>query len=163
MKEIVNKNFFLLASGEKEAICISTNGVCKKDGSAVMGKGTAKMANELYHISDKLGQYLRMYGNRAFDLGLYSGYGEKDHHVLTFPTKYKWWDDSNIKLIKKSAEEISKICDARNINKCFLPPVGCINGNLDYEGIVKPVISRILDDRFIIVFERKIQKGKLSL
>ena len=155
MKEIFCENIFTLASGKNEAICINTNGICKKDGSAVMGKEIAKTADELYHISEKLGKYLKEYGNRAFDLGMYSGYGEKEHHVLTFPTKNNWWENSDIRLIRKSAEEIIRICDHRKIKKCYLPPIGNINENLDYENIVKPVISKILDNRFIVVLDKK--------
>ena len=155
MKEVYSDNIFLLASGPSQAICITTNAICKKDGSAVLGKAEGKKADELYHISGKLGKYLKKYGNRAFDLGLYSGYGEKEHHVLTFPTKYNWWDNADIRLIKKSAEEIVRICDHRKIKKCFLPPVGSINNDLDYESIVKPVLSKILDNRFIVVLEKE--------
>lgn len=155
MKEVYNKNIFLMASGKDEAICIDTNYSCKKDGHAVMGKGYCKKANELYNLSEKLGQYLKMYGNRAFDLGLYSGYGEDVHHVLTFPTKNKWWEKNDINLIKKSAEQIIRICNARQIKKCYLPPVGTMNNGFDYDSIIKPIISNILDDRFIIVFDKK--------
>lgn len=151
MQEILNRDIFIIAEGDREAICIPTNGICKKDGRAVMGKDIAKTANELYNVDEKLGTYLKKYGNRAFDLGLYSGYGQMEHHVLTFPTKNKWWEGCDINLIKKSAEEILKICNARNIRRCYLPMVGCIEGKLDYEGIVKPVLDNILDDRFIII------------
>ena len=155
MKEIFDKDIFMIASGQSEAICITTNGMCKKDGTAVMGKGIAKDANELYGISEKLGVYLTKYGNRAFDMGLYSAYGQVEHHVLTFPTKHDWRDNSDIFLIKKSAEEIVRICDARGINKIYLPPVGCTNGKLDYNTVVKPAIKDILDDRFVVILQSK--------
>lgn len=154
MKEIFNEDIFMIASGKNEAICITTNGMCKKDGTAVMGKGIAKSADDLYHVSEKLGIYLKKYGNRAFDLGLYSAYGQIEHHVLTFPTKNDWRYNSDINLIKKSAEEIVRICDGRGIDKCYLPPVGCTNGKLDYEKDVKPAIKDILDDRFVIILQK---------
>lgn len=154
MREIYNRDIFTIASGSDEAICIPTNGVCKKDGSAVMGKGIAKDANELYQLSTKLGKYIRKYGNRAFDMGLFSAYGQDEHHVLTFPIKNKWWDNSDINIIKKSADEVIKICNARKIKRCYLPMVGCIEGKLDYDGIVRPVLANVLDDRFIVIVQK---------
>lgn len=151
MLEIHNQDIFKIAHGHDEAICITTNGICKKDGSAVMGKGIAKTADDYFHISGKLGEYLTKYGNRAFDMGFYSAFGQDEHHVLTFPTKMDWRNDSNINLIVTSAEQIIRICDARGINKCYLPPVGCANGHLNYEALVQPVLSNILDDRFIVI------------
>jgi hypothetical protein len=151
MLEIENQDIFQIASGLNEAICVTTNGIRKKDGKAVMGKGIAKTADDYFNISPKLGEYLEKYGNRAFDMGLFAAFKQEPHHVLTFPTKHDWRNDSDIELIKTSAEQIMRICDARNITKCYLPPVGCANGHLDYEKTVKPVLSKILDDRFILI------------
>jgi hypothetical protein len=151
MLEIYNKDIFKIASGTNEAICITTNGMIKNNGNAVMGKGIALTADNYFHISKKLGEYLNKYGNRAFDMGFYSAFSQEPHHVLTFPTKHDWRYNSDINLIKTSAEQIVRICDARNITKCYLPPVGCANGHLDYEKTVKPVLSNILDDRFIVI------------
>ena len=153
MKEIIRKDIFLLPSGANEAICIPTNGAWKKDGCAVMGKDYAKEANELYKLDTKLGHYLKLYGNRAFFMGLYSGYGELEHPVITFPIKNKWWEKVDIVLIRKSAEEILRICNKRNIKKCYIPKLSF--GELDYNKIIKPVLSDILDNRFIIVYEQK--------
>lgn len=158
MREIICKDIFLLPSGKNEAICVPTNGVWKKDGLAVMGKDYTKEANELYKLDSKLGKYLKMYGNRAFFMGLYSGYGEKEHPVLTFPTKNKWWHETDISIIRKSAEEILLICNKRKITRCYIPKNAF--GNLDYNKIIKPVLSNVLDDRFIIVFEQKEKQGK---
>lgn len=153
MIEIKNKDIFRMASGQNEAICITTNGITKNDGSAVMGRGIAKTADDLFHISPKLGEYLTKYGNRAFDMGLFSVDNIQPYHILTFPTKRNWRDDSDINLIKTSIEQIIRICDARNINKCYLPPVGCANGHLNYEVTVKPLLELMLDDRFIVITE----------
>ena len=54
-----------------EAMCVTTNGIVKEDGHAVMGAGIAKQANQILHLSEKLGSYLKQYGNRAFNLGQY--------------------------------------------------------------------------------------------
>lgn len=155
MLEIENEDIFKIAKGQNEAICITTNGMIKTNKHAVMGKGIAKTADNLFHISQKLGEYLERYGNRAFDMGFFAANNQEPHHVLTFPTKHDWRNDSDIKLIEESAKQIVRICDARNITKCYLPPVGCANGHLDYEKQVKPVLEKILDDRFIIITKYK--------
>ena len=151
MREIFNVNIFTIAHGRDNAICITTNGKIKKDGKAVMGRGIAKTANDYFSISDKLAKYLGLYGNRVFDMGLYRFNGCDPYHVITFPTKHDWRDDSDIELIKTSAEQLKVLCDKRGITTCYLPPVGCANGHLDYEKQVKPIIEGILDDRFIVI------------
>ncbi len=154
MLETKNIDIFSIANGPNTAICITTNGMIKKDGRAVMGKGIAKVADNYFNISGLLGIYLSKYGNRAFDMGLYSFNGCNPYHVLTFPTKHDWRNDSDINLIKTSAEQIDRICKARGIDKCFLPPVGCANGHLNYDD-VRQILMPILDDRYIIITEYK--------
>ena len=140
---------------EGEAMCVTTNGIVKSNGHAVMGAGIAKTANEKFHLSEKLGSYLTKYGNRAFNLGKYKRLSNNaTFMVLSFPTKHNWRDDSDINLIMKSCEELMRICDKWNITKCYITPPGCACGRLDYESAVKPCISQILDDRFIVVLRK---------
>jgi len=149
-----NYNIFELPQNPSEAMCITTNGIVKKDGKAVMGAGIAKQANSFYHIDDLLGKYITQYGNRAFNLGVYPRLYLNNSVVFrlfTFPTKHHWKDDSDINLIVKSCEQLVEMCAKFSITKCYLPPAGCGCGNLDYETTVKPWISQILDDRFIVV------------
>lgn len=142
-----------------EAMCVTTNGIVKADGHAVMGAGIAKQANDYFHLSEKLGGYLKQYGNRAFNLGVY----QRSHvnlpapiyfNVFTLPTKHHWKEDSDITLICKSCEQLVEMCDKFGITKCYLTPPGCGCGNLSYENLVRPWISMILDDRFIVVDNR---------
>jgi hypothetical protein len=76
--------------------------------------------------------------------------------VASFPVKHNWWETANIELIKKSCIElITSIFDSDYFDNKFkviwLPFVGCGNGHLSWEKEVKPVISKMLDDRFYIV------------
>lgn len=160
MQEIhSNQSLFWLPQGQTEAAVFTTNGIVRKDGRAVVGKGIAKEANDLFHIDEKLALFLKEYGNRAFNLGRYrraNGSNEPPviFSLLTFPTKHNWKDDSDITLICKSAEEIVQMCDKFGITKCYLPPVGCGCGNLNYEVTVRPWITQILDDRFVVVLRK---------
>lgn len=149
-------NIFWLPQGNTEAVAFTTNGIIRKDGRAVVGKGIAKEANELFHIDQKLAQFLGQYGNRAFNLGRYRNNNGSNtvFTLFTFPTKHHWKDDSDITLICKSAEQLMQMCDKFRIAKCYIPPVGCGCGNLNWENTVKPWLSQILDDRFVAVFRK---------
>ena len=153
MLELIgNYNIFDLPKNSNEALCITTNGMVKYNGKAVMGRGIAKQANELFHLDSKLGLYLKTYGNRAFNLGKTS---ENGYSIFTFPTKNKWQDDSDIELICKSAHELVEMCDKFHITKCYTVPPGCGCGNLNWEYTVKPFIKDILDDRFTVIIKTK--------
>lgn len=141
-----------------EALCVTTNGIVKSDGHAVMGAGIAKQANDMLHLSEKLGGYIKQYGNRAFNLGVY----QRDYinqplvhfTVFSFPTKHHYKEDSDINLICQSAEQLVEMCNKFGIHKCYLTPPGCGCGHLNWEQTVKPWLSMILDDRFIVVDSR---------
>ena len=144
-----NKDIFYLAMNN-EAVCVTTNGQVNKNGEAVMGKGIALEAKNLFHCEKLLGQYIKTYGNRAFNLGRY----QRDNQIFTlfsFPTKRHWKDCSDITLIVHSAEQLVEMCDKFNITKCYLPLVGCGAGELNWDVTVYPWLSEILDDRFVVV------------
>jgi hypothetical protein len=148
-----NYNIFELPQNG-EAICITTNGIVKADGNAVMGAGVALQANKMLKLSGKLGSYITQYGNRAFNLGKYQrNYfsNQATFTVFSLPTKHHWKEDSDITLICKSCEQLVEMCNKFCITRCYLPPPGCGHGNLNYETTVKPWISMILDDRFVVV------------
>lgn len=136
-----------------EAVCVTTNGVVKADGHAVMGAGIAKQADQLFNLSKRLGDYINQYGNRVFNMGKYTN-GSQLITVITFPTKHHWKNDSDINLIIKSCEQLVEVCDKFGITKCYLTPPGCGCGNLSWENTVKPWVSLALDDRFIVVDNR---------
>ena len=52
-----NYDIFALPK-DGEAMCVTTNGIVKSNGHAVMGAGIAKTANETFQLSEKLGAYL---------------------------------------------------------------------------------------------------------
>ncbi len=151
-------NIFLYPK-TSEAACVTTNGMTKFNGDAVMGAGIALYVNQKYHVADLLGKYLKEYGNRVFNLGLYPNMtnGEK-FRLFSFPTKDNWKDNSKVELIEKSARELVEVCNKFGVTKCYLPPVGCTNGRLSYKKDVKPILVNILDDRFICVINRNFVK-----
>ncbi len=155
MREIPYKNIFSVIGGNDVAICVPTNGRVKGTGEAVMGKGLANIANNLFHVSKQLGKHITRSGNHVYDLGVKkipmpSG-NPILYHVITFPTKDDWKHSSNVQLIRQSAEELVRLVDKINVTTCYLPAVGCGLGGLDYKKTVRPILQEILDDRFIVI------------
>lgn len=156
----------------KPVVVITTNGMTKRDGNAVMGRGIAAYAkanlscadvNLLREVTgftnvDKstafdtvLGRRLKLSGNQAYYMGLWHDrVTNTTLHVITMPTKNDWRDDSSISLIRKSATEMMALADTYALDGVFLPAPGCSNGRLKWQN-VQPVIAGILDDRFTCV------------
>lgn len=129
------------------AVCVTTNGIIKKDGSAVMGKGIALSANNRYCIAKELAVKLQRFGNHVHRMETAKNC---NYHLLTFPTKQDWKNPSSLNLILQSANELISYCDAHQIQYCFLPKPGCSCGQLDWDSQVKPILEPLLDDRFYI-------------
>lgn len=130
------------------ALCITTNGIVKKDGELVMGAGIAKDCARRYkQIPALLGQYVKQYGNRVFNLGMDNSTGIR---LVSFPTKHNWRDKSDIELIKTSAIQLKELADTNNWSLVLLPRPGCSNGQLKWED-VRNALEPILDNRFYVI------------
>jgi hypothetical protein len=134
--------------GRSNALCITTNGIVKKNGRAVCGRGIALEARNRWPDFDiRLGALLQG-GNNVPYVVLH----EKDTAIVNFPTKDHWRYDSRIDIIKKSAILMVDMADMMEWKRIVLPRPGCNNGGLYWEE-VKKELEGILDDRFI-VYER---------
>ena len=131
-------------------ICITTNGIVKTNGRAVMGVGIAKQARDKVKDLDlDVGRAINKHGNHVHYLAM---------SMVTFPTKNHWQEKSSIELIKRSCEELMIMLDSLqtdpeefDVERIILPRPGCNNGGLDWESEVKPAIENILDDRIWII------------
>lgn len=142
--------------------CITTNAILRKNGNAILGKGIALQARRRYpDLEITLGKLIRIYGNHVFNLG---------NGLISFPTKWHWREDSDIELIKRSAQEIVFLLKDDPAKRVLLIRPGCNNGNLHWSG-VKPFIQNILsDDKFIIVnnensyspYQKEISKDRIQ-
>ena len=126
-------------------ICVPTNGIIKKDGSNVMGRGLALQTKQRFPGFDKkLGQAIKEIGNRPLAFT-----GQK---IITFPVKYHWSDKADLNLIRDSATALVELVDKHSFDAPFyLPRVGCGNGKRKWDTEVYPILNSILDDRFVIV------------
>lgn len=132
-------------------ICVTTNGIVKADGKAVMGAGIAKDAARRFpDLPAQLAAYLQKFGNRVFMF--------PKLRIITFPTKHHFHDRSDINLIIKSCRELVEILDKYPdlVSNVWLPRPGCKNGRLRWDD-VREAIEPLLDDR-VIVIEREEMK-----
>lgn len=148
MKAISHVDIFTLPNGSTEAMTVTTNGMIKNNGHAVMGRGIAKSVEDRYQVSGKLASHLRQNGNVPCDLGIYDGF-----HVLSFPTKNDWRDDSDLNLIVDSARGLMQLADELGLERVYITKPGCGAGRLDWDNVVKPAIKQVLDDRFVVVLD----------
>ncbi len=141
---------------EDDVKVITTNGIVKRDGTAVMGKGLALQAsNNFPMLSTYLGEYINLHknendnGNRCYYF--------PNMKIITFPTKHNWRENSDYNLICKSMRELYNLYINYNINKIIFPHVGCSNGGLLWKN-VKERIESILNSNNIefIVVEQKV-------
>jgi len=124
-------------------ICITTNGVIRKDSTLVMGAGIALQAKQRFpEVPGILADLVSTHGNHAFYLTV--------QNLFSFPTKHDWKDKSSISLITQSCHELVNITNKMSFMRVYLPKPGSANGQLSWDQ-VNPLISEILDDRFVVV------------
>lgn len=131
------------------ARCITTNGMVRRDGQAVMGAGVALAAKQRYpDLPTILAKSLRRHGNHVAYLGYRDG-----AHLYSFPTKHDWRDPSDIDLIRRSAEELRDLVlpDLERLQPVLLPRPGCGNGQLAWHDVKAEIEGILVEDAFVIV------------
>ena len=146
MKEISGDLFSLTILNFADAICITTNGVVKKNGRSVMGAGCALSAkNKFKDIDLKLGNLIKENGH-IVQVIIW-----EPKPIVSFPTKLNYWENSRFNLIEDSIEQLVLLTDKMKWNKVVLPRPGCSNGGFNWVVQIKPVIKKKLDDRFFVI------------
>lgn len=137
-----------IARTEKAWVVVPTNTVIRKDGSAVMGAGLAKEADDRFPgLAARLGVHIARHRERLyFDAS----------RVICLPTKRNWRDPSTMDLVENGCYELAFIGrvldDVESKQLILVPRLGCGLGGLNWERQVRPVVDSILDsDRFILV------------
>lgn len=139
-------------------ICIPTNGTLKTNGELVMGAGVARIAANKYpDLARNLGKKVKASGNHVY-LGI-SRLSTSPYKIISFPTKEHWKNPSTITLIRQSAIELVGFTNQYDLNpqldRVYLPVVGCGLGGLNWDLEVKPVLEEILDERFTVIFTKR--------
>jgi len=133
---------------ENKWIVIPTNGIVKKDGSAVMGGGLALDAAERCpDLPSMLGKRLKQTDNHIYYF--------PEYKILTFPTKHHWQDPSDMNLIIRSASELAN--DLRVFRThgrsifFYIPRIGCGLGGLKWHNVIEAVRPFLNEPEFIFV------------
>lgn len=129
-----------------DARCITTNGALRVSGYAIMGKGISLQAKQRYpKIEITLGRLIQRYGNHTFKLG---------NGLISFPTKWHWREDSDLELIKRSAQELVFLLKDDSAKRILLTRPGCGNGNLNWSEVKSCINNILIDNKFIIVNQK---------
>lgn len=123
-------------------IGVTTNGMIKKDGDCVMGRGCAYEARERFsRLANRLGSEIKQHGNVIHWFG--------DIKLFSFPVKHNWYEKADLVLIKQSAVQLEVAANSEPDSIFLLPRPGCSNGRLKWED-VEPVINFLPDNVHVI-------------
>ena len=169
MKELKGDMFKMNA----EVLCITTNGFVKQNGDAVMGMGCAKRFKEMYPKAPTLlGKSITLRGNVVSKLGESK---KKGTVFCSFPVKRAFvindgnnvvsharkkfavgslvpgfYAKAELEVILESCRKIVHLADTEGYKNVVIPRMGCGAGELSWKE-VKPLVEKILDDRFTVV------------
>ena len=123
---------------------ITTNGVVRKDGACVMGRGVAKQAAVRFPFFPyAVGKRIKEAGNYVHMFPSFK--------LISFPVKHNWWEKADIALIEKSCKNLADRADIYvTLSEVYMVRPGCGNGQLDWKD-VKPILEKYLNDRFVVV------------
>jgi len=116
----------------------------------VMGKGIAKDFKTIYPEMFKI--YQKHCENGSFEVGKLMLYKTSNKWVLNFPTKTTWKLPSKLEYIEMGLEKFKKSYAEHGITSIAFPPLGCGNGELNWETQVRPLMEKYLNKIPIDVF-----------
>ena len=116
----------------------------------VMGKGIAKEFKAIF--PDMFKSYQELCEAQQFDIGNLFIYRTRHKLVLNFPTKRSWRQPSNPAYIKAGLERFVQIYAEAGITSVAFPPLGCGNGELDFDTVVRPLMDEYLSTLPIPVY-----------
>lgn len=155
-----------------DAVCVTTNGYVKANGENVMGRGcAAQVAKQMPDVPKILGSLITTQGNHVHYLNQSNGVALLSFPVKPVTIKYNlyldvvkhmqdkfnkgdivpgWAATADIEIIEQSAKELVAYVDSTKWQRVLLPRPGCGAGELEWE-IVKPILDKYLDDRFLSI------------
>ena len=99
----------------------------------VMGKGIALQVKTKYPEVFK--RYKNICDKKMLKPGLLQIVKTKDKTILNFPTKIHWKNNSQIEWIEEGLIKFVESYKERGIGSIAFPPLGCGNGNLNWEEV----------------------------
>lgn len=116
----------------------------------VMGKGIAKEFKKLF--PEMFEQYQKHCEQKKLNIGNLWIYKTSNKWVLNFPTKKSWRNPSKLEYIEKGLIKFVSQYQDKGITSIAFPPLGCGNGELNWEDDVQPLMERYLKDLPIEIY-----------
>jgi O-acetyl-ADP-ribose deacetylase (regulator of RNase III) len=116
----------------------------------VMGKGIARRFKEIY--PDMFAQYQRVCERKQLDVGKLWLFRTDHKWVLNFPTKVHWRQPSKAEYVEAGLRTFASSYSRLGMVSVAFPRLGCGNGELDWESIVRPLMTKYLANLAIDVF-----------
>ncbi len=108
----------------------------------VMGKGIALQFKKIYPEMFK--EYQALCETGKFNVGNLWLYKTLHKWILNFPTKISWRQPSKIQYIELGLKKFVDSYSELNISSIAFPPLGCGNGELDWDTQVQPLMEKYL-------------------
>ncbi|MBI4285137.1 MAG: macro domain-containing protein [Chloroflexi bacterium] len=116
----------------------------------VMGKGIAKEFKFFY--PEMFAEYQNLCERGQFQIGQLWLYKTPRKWVLNFPTKKHWRQPSKPEYIELGLQKFVETYMDNGINSISFPMPGCGNGELDWEGVVRPLMDKYLKNLPVEIF-----------
>ena len=116
----------------------------------VMGKGIAKEFKKIY--PKMFEQYRELCENQKFSIGQLWLYKTSNKWILNFPTKKHWRFPSKTEYIEEGLKKFKTVYSKWNIHSIAFPPLGCGNGELNFEKQVRPLLEKYLNKLPVYAF-----------
>jgi O-acetyl-ADP-ribose deacetylase (regulator of RNase III) len=125
--------------------------VCTTNSVGVMGAGVAKIFRE--QIPKLFYRYkAHCKKHEPKEMVPYVFDRESGKFVYCLHTKWQWWNPSKLEYVEKGLESFVAWCKEHDIKSVAMPPLGCGNGGLTFEGGENP------DEDIKNVMERYLQE-----
>ena len=124
-----------------------------------MGKGIAKEFKKIY--PEMFEKYQKLCEENIFTIGKLWLYKTTNKWILNFPTKTTWRKPSKIEYIEKGLKTFVKGYAKLGITSIAFPPLGCGNGELNWEKQISPLMEKYLKPLPIDIFIYLFRKTKL--
>lgn len=116
----------------------------------IMGKGIAHDFKRIY--PDMYRIYRRYCDNKHLTVGTLHLHKTPHKWVMNFPTKQHWRSRSRLDHIARGLRTFCDTYSEAGITSIAFPALGCGNGELDYDGQVRPLLEEYLSPLPISVF-----------
>jgi len=116
----------------------------------VMGKGIAKDFKAIY--PDMFREYQKLCESKKLTIGKLWLYKTPNKWILNFPTKTTWKQPAKVEYIESGLETFVRMYAKKGITSIAFPPLGCGNGELDWENQVRPIMEKYLKRLPIDIF-----------